>query len=194
MYCRQCFINAAETAPEKLPFKCLGEQNSCTHLFSMTELKSLLPLLEFEKLLQGSFTQYIRENPKEFQYCPTPDCPCIYRPTEDGTLFSCPSCFSEICTTCNVPSHPSITCMDWKENHADSGVASFERWLKEHGKRCPKCSAALEKADGCNHMHCGVCKVHICWYVRDSSHFLACCTHQKLYSPPDYQYFRLQDP
>ena len=35
--------------------------------------------------------------------------------------------------------------------------------LKQGGKQCPQCCAAIEKDGGCNHMQCGNCNGHFCW-------------------------------
>jgi hypothetical protein len=30
-------------------------------------------------------------------------------------------------------------------------------------KECPKCATLIEKVDGCNHVECSGCHVHMCW-------------------------------
>ena len=49
----------------------------------------------------------------------------------------------------------------------DGGVLNKlnEQWLKRNTKACPKCKTDILKADGCNHMTCGVksCKHQWCW-------------------------------
>ncbi|RWA03448.1 hypothetical protein EKO27_g11657, partial [Xylaria grammica] len=43
---------------------------------------------------------------------------------------------------------------------------AFEAYKRAHRasvKDCPKCKTTVEKIDGCNHMQCGGCHVHLCW-------------------------------
>ena len=39
----------------------------------------------------------------------------------------------------------------------------YDKYLEKYAKKCPKCSAAIEKNQGCNHMTCTICKTHFCW-------------------------------
>lgn len=167
-YCRDCFFKAADAAVDHLPFACFGDQGRCSHVFGIRELRNVLPYAKFEKLLEDAFDTYIRTRPLEFQYCPTADCLSIYRPTDDGSIFTCPSCLSSICTTCNVHEHDGITCADWKENYSDGGIRALQKYKAEHDVRdCPKCQAAIEKDAGCMHMQCGNCKAHLCWFCME---------------------------
>lgn len=38
-----------------------------------------------------------------------------------------------------------------------------EGWIKKNTKRCPKCSASIEKNQGCMHMTCSNCRHEFCW-------------------------------
>jgi len=172
--------------------------------------------------LQSSFHAHIKANTQAFQFCPTPDCPSLYHPTpiNSPSIFTCTSCLTSICTSCNVISwvlpfysrhepsqeshplskrtktlikvlrtqnrrisfrtckltsrflyrHDGITCSDWQEYYADGGTQAFKKYKQEHDVRdCPSCKAGIEKIDGCMHMRCEVCEVHICWYVQSVS-------------------------
>lgn len=164
-YCRECFYKAADSAVENPPFGCLGGQGKCARIFGIRELVETLPYGRFETLLKAAFNAYVRKHPEELRYCPTADCPSLYRPTKMGSIFSCARCISTICTTCHVPEHSSITCRDWKENHADGGTKALQQYRKNHDVRdCPKCKSAIEKDEGCMHIHCGSCRAHICWF------------------------------
>jgi hypothetical protein len=45
----------------------------------------------------------------------------------------------------------------------DAAERRQQRWLLEHTKPCPGCSAAIERNRGCNHMACKGCGHEFCW-------------------------------
>jgi len=75
---------------------------------------------------------------------------------------TCTGCFIAVCTAC-YNQHGSMTCADYKDL-ASGGYAAFEKFMKEmHVKDRPRCSTPMEKTDGCNHMTCSGCGIHVCW-------------------------------
>ena len=36
-------------------------------------------------------------------------------------------------------------------------------WMAANTKKCPRCSTAIEKDEGCNHMSCRKCRHEFCW-------------------------------
>uniref|UniRef100_A0A914ZL34 RBR-type E3 ubiquitin transferase n=2 Tax=Parascaris univalens TaxID=6257 RepID=A0A914ZL34_PARUN len=38
-----------------------------------------------------------------------------------------------------------------------------DRWMAQNSKPCPRCRVKIEKADGCNKIHCAKCGVNFCW-------------------------------
>ena len=163
-YCGTCFASQCSSAGEgDLPVRCFGDSGNCLQVLGIQELKSTLPPEAFEQLLKDSFTTHVRTNPKSFQYCPTPDCQQIYRISPNGTIFTCPTCLTPICTTCQITSHDGMTCEVYKRVRTE-GDEEFQSWKRENDvKDCPVCKVPIEKAYGCNHMECGNCKAHICW-------------------------------
>jgi hypothetical protein len=116
VYCRECFPNQASSAGDgAIPVRCFGNEGKCDHVFSINELKAMLPFATFEELLQASFEMYIRTHPEDFQYCPTPDCTPVYRIRGNGEIFLCSTCLTAVCTTCNVVSHDGVTCEEYKD-------------------------------------------------------------------------------
>ncbi|CAF9924986.1 hypothetical protein IMSHALPRED_006344 [Imshaugia aleurites] len=164
LYCSSCFANQCSTAGDgDLPVRCLGASGTCLQVLGVQEIKHVLPSDAFEQLLEDSFTTYVRTNPKNFQYCPTPDCQQIYRVSADGNIFTCPACLTPICTTCQVTSHDGVSCEVYQRVRTE-GDEEFRTWKREnHVKDCPVCKVPIEKSFGCNHMECGNCKAHICW-------------------------------
>ncbi|CAD6593308.1 MAG: hypothetical protein ASARMPRED_007271 [Alectoria sarmentosa] len=163
-YCASCFASQCTSAGEgDLPVRCFGDSANCLQVFEIQKLKTALPSEAFEQLLEDSFTTHVRTNPKSFQYCPTPDCQQIYRISPDGVVFTCPTCLTPICTTCQITSHDGMSCEVYKRV-GTQGNDEFRKWKEENDvKDCPVCKVPIEKSYGCNHMECGNCKTHICW-------------------------------
>ena len=165
-YCASCFASQCCSAGEgDLPVRCLGDSATCLQIFGLQEIKDSLPSHAFEQLLQDSFTAHVRTNPKSFQYCPTPDCPQIYRVSAAGVVVTCPACLTPVCTTCQVTAHDGMDC-DTYGRVGTQGDEEFAKWKREnadHVKDCPVCAVPIEKSFGCNHMECRNCGAHICW-------------------------------
>jgi hypothetical protein len=182
-YCKQCFVHQCSSASDgKLPVTCCyaNDDKECLRIFPMAELKEVLTTSSFDELLIGSFKSHIRTHPAEFQYCPTPDCPQIYRITDDGFNIVCSACLTSICTTCKVISHDGLTCEEFEDMNSE-GMKLFQKWREQNDIRpCPRCKTNIEKAYGCNHMECVQCKAHICWYpscMRDFESSHDCYAH-----------------
>ncbi|KAH7383128.1 hypothetical protein BKA64DRAFT_761293 [Cadophora sp. MPI-SDFR-AT-0126] len=161
IYCRECFNNQASANDGSKAIMCA--EKTCGYILEMRELKLLLSHTSFESLRQVSFEAYVRAHPKSFQYCPTPDCPQLYGPTDFGTAVLCTHCLMSICTSCKVVYHDGMSCEEYKDLSSE-GTKAFERYMKESDTRkCPECSVAIQKTYGCNHMECANCKNHFCW-------------------------------
>ncbi|PVH74461.1 hypothetical protein DL98DRAFT_499801 [Cadophora sp. DSE1049] len=161
VYCRECFNAQVSTNDGTKAVICAEEY--CRYTLEMQELKSILPHTTFESLRHTSFEAYVRAHSKDFQHCLTPDCPQLYRPTDEGIAVLCTHCLMSICTSCKVVYHDGMSCEEYKDLSSE-GTKAFERYKKETDTReCPKCSLAIQKDYGCNHMECANCKAHICW-------------------------------
>ncbi|ORY68942.1 uncharacterized protein BCR38DRAFT_464210 [Pseudomassariella vexata] len=164
-YCSECFETfcfSGATGNKDLCIRCEGDSSQCKSVLGLDELQEYLSSSTFEDLLEASFKTYIRLRPLDFCYCPTPDCAQVYRATSNTALFTCPDCLAAICTKCRA-SHPDMTCADHKY-HISGGHEALEKVKKKLGiKDCPKCKTPMEKTEGCNHMTCGGCGIHICW-------------------------------
>ena len=164
-YCTSCIseylVSAADS--DRFPVACLGEDGRCTSAIPLETLSKLLsPELE-ARLLRSAFLAYVRSNQDTLRFCPTADCPEVYRVGEEGMMHRCPSCLNAICPACHVEYHEGNDCRSYRDLKS-GGEEAFRRWQQERGvKACPKCSAYIEKVSGCNHMTCASCKAHICW-------------------------------
>jgi hypothetical protein len=183
-YCRDCFYHSLDSVAQHLPFACLGDSGECNHVFGIRELIRLLPYARFEKALQDVFEAYLHTHTQEFCHCPTPDCPSIYRPSDDGTILTCLKCLNRTCTSCHVHEHTGITCANWQHFHADGGLLALQQYCLDNDVRnCPKCLVPIEKNGGCMHLMCENCRAHICWIcmsffdVGDGNDSAACYEH-----------------
>lgn len=161
VYCKDCLMSQCSSSDGIQGIQCHG--SNCQHVFSLVELKEMLPFKNFEDL-QVAFEAHIRTRPAEFHCCPSPDCPRVYRVTANGDTFFCTTCLSNICTSCNVVSHDGITCAEFKDLSSE-GNKAFQEWKKKHDVRdCPVCKSPIEKSFGCHHMECTQCNAHMCWF------------------------------
>jgi ATP-dependent RNA helicase DHX8/PRP22 len=159
----------------ELQFKSAVKNNSFSILCSMEEcaepwawkdisnlaVKTGIPVAD---LVDKATNTFVTQNKKEYRYCPTADCPIIYRVSEKEKLFSCTECEIRICTACHNQFHDGLTCKIVETKKTDDG--GLKLWMEENAARakyCPQCSTPIEKTYGCNHMKCLGCKAHICW-------------------------------
>jgi hypothetical protein len=164
-YCRDCFYNATAHAAHNPPFRCVGEKGECKHLVEVREAMEILPYRRFLDLLQGVLAAYVHAHAQALRYCPTPDCPSLYKPSRNGVIFACCKCLRTTCTTCHVGEHSGFSCAEWQACQADGGMNALQQYKEEHDVRdCPRCKTAIDKFAGCMHVLCAGCKAHICWF------------------------------
>ena len=160
-WCRTCFQNYLAAAVEQkiFPLTCLGNGGRCTERISLHAAKEVLSAADFDATVSAAFDTYVQTHPEELHYCPTPDCPQVFRSAPEGVFLQCPSCLVRICPTCKTDAHDGLSCTEFKD-----GDNLFKEWADQRDvKQCPGCHMAIEKDEGCNHMKCTVCQTHICW-------------------------------
>jgi hypothetical protein len=164
-YCKACmrrFLTSARTL-RQFPLECFGMADgnvTCKELIPVAMARNILAPETWDALVKAAFQAYVSAHPDELCYCPTPDCPQVYRPNVQGSIFNCPSCLSSICPYCRVEYHEGVTCKDWLLLRDDM----FNRYVSSHDvKQCPGCHAFIERAEGCNHITCSRCHTHTCW-------------------------------
>ncbi|KAK0201192.1 hypothetical protein DFS33DRAFT_1114057 [Desarmillaria ectypa] len=167
VYCTACIRHFLTSAAETgmFPLVCMGNEATCGTPISIPVIQKFLPQNSFGHLLETVFTSYVDKQPQVFGYCKTPDCTQIYRKSESVSLLRCPSCFSEICSSCGEDSHVGKSCEEARNsNSAAEQERLSEAWIMQQSgiKKCPSCSRLLDKIDGCNHVKC-LCGSHICW-------------------------------
>ena len=81
----------------------------------------------------------------------------------DDHIFTCRTCDSRACVTCDRPYHDGETCAQYQKR-TDKDEKATQKMIEKSCKPCPKCGKNFEKNGGCDSM---VCKLD----------FLSCETH-----------------
>jgi hypothetical protein len=158
-WCRVCLKNYITSSIDNkyFPLTCLGNEAKCTEKIPLTLAREILSASEFDAVVNAAFSLHVQSRLDEFHYCPSPDCPQIYRTTGRDTVLQCPSCLLRLCSNCHVEAHDGFAC-------PESEDSLFQEWLKNNDvKNCPGCKIPIERSEGCNHMTCTQCQTHICW-------------------------------
>ncbi|KAF3675164.1 putative bifunctional riboflavin biosynthesis protein RIBA 1, chloroplastic-like [Capsicum annuum] len=166
-FCRSCLLEQCESvikSREGFPMCCLS--SGCGEPFLFADLKSLLSTEKLEELFRASLGAFVTANAGTYRFCPSPDCPSVYRTADSdmefGAPFVCDACNVETCTRCHLEYHPYLSCETYQKVK-DNPDISVEEWSKgKDVQKCPVCSYVIEKVDGCNHIECR-CGKHVCW-------------------------------
>ncbi|KAI9116976.1 hypothetical protein K1719_011975 [Acacia pycnantha] len=171
LFCRMCLVEQCESAIRNqgsFPIHCTHE--GCGDPILLVDLKALLSNEKLEELFRASLGAFVTSSVGKYRFCPSPDCPSVYRvasPEAAGEPFVCGACYAETCTRCHLEYHPYISCERYKEFKEDPD-SSLKEWCKgkDHVKTCPACGYTIEKGEGCNHIECK-CGKHVCWVCLD---------------------------
>ncbi|KAH8829432.1 hypothetical protein DL96DRAFT_1053131 [Flagelloscypha sp. PMI_526] len=167
-YCTACLQHFLVTASqrEQFPLLCIGNEDTCETPLPIPTIRRHLTIKQWDALLEAVFDHHVATRPTEFQYCPTPDCPQVYRCTARGEVvtITCPSCSIEICSSCHAEGHDGMTCDERRLQYDPVAQEQATNDLARQSgfKQCPLCQVWIEKTEGCNHMACR-CGAHICW-------------------------------
>ena len=141
----------------------------------------ILPRSQYQRVLQLATEKYV-QTAHDLRWCPAAGCTmCLQLPeSDDGKLAElaassgkgvdayCSHCTHSSCWSCGEGSHEPASCIqasEWSAELANlraMAPVSDRRWLAQHAKQCPGCSAFIQRTGGCNHMTCG-CGKHWCW-------------------------------
>ncbi|XVF15255.1 hypothetical protein REPUB_Repub09cG0135200 [Reevesia pubescens] len=166
-FCRLCLVEQCESAIKNLDsFPVCCAHQGCKVPIFLTDLKCLLSSVRLEELFRASLGAFVASSKGTYRFCPSPDCPSVYRvadPETFGQPFVCGACYTETCTRCHLEYHPYLSCEKYREFKEDPD-SSLKEWCKgkEQVKTCPVCGYTIEKIDGCNHIECK-CGRHVCW-------------------------------
>ncbi|KAK6923377.1 IBR domain [Dillenia turbinata] len=171
VFCRVCLLEQCESAiknQDSFPICCASEK--CRVPIYLADFRSLLSSEKLEELFRSALGAFIARSEGTYRFCPSPDCPSVYKVAESGAAgepFVCGACYVETCTRCHLEYHPYLSCEKYRE-FKDDPDSSLQEWCKDkdHVRCCPVCGHVIEKIDGCNHIECR-CGRHICWVCLD---------------------------
>ncbi|XP_065062632.1 uncharacterized protein LOC135689367 [Rhopilema esculentum] len=169
LYCVACVNDLLETSErnKSFPITCCSE--GCSSSLVLRDIENLIKSGEQQgRLAEAALSNLVQTNPKLYSYCPTPDCPMVYKVSEPDNAkpFTCPKCFRKTCTACHNDAHVGFkSCTSWKEYNIfeyndNSHVLEWARG--KNIRECPKCNNLIEENGGCMHVSCN-CGAHICW-------------------------------
>ncbi|KAG6332248.1 hypothetical protein ID866_6840 [Astraeus odoratus] len=159
-YCVACLHHLLVSALDggQFPLVCLGNDSHCKTPIPIPVIKRFLTPTLFNRLLEVAFKYHVSTHPEVFRFCKTPDCTQIYRSTSSRAAVNlrCPSCFSGVCSSCDMP-HEGQTCVEYERTKSAERGRQEDAWIAAQGgrmKKCPKCTTLIEKTGGCNRVTC----------------------------------------
>lgn len=173
-FCRMCMIDQCESMirnRDGFPLCCAYE--GCKSKILLVDLRCLLPADKLEELFRASLGAFVASSGGAYRFCPSPDCPAVYRAVDPDSVleqppFACGACSVETCRKCHMEYHPPFSCETYREIKDDPDKSLIEwRKGKENVKNCLGCNRTIEKDVGCNHIMCK-CGRHICWVCLES--------------------------
>jgi hypothetical protein len=124
-YCQACLqhVLRASAGVRFSPPRCIaaaaGENNEqgqqCTENIPYTVVRDLLRTDEEEQLLKTSFLYHARNHPDKYFFCPAPNCETVYGHGREGIVYRCPSCSTDVCSSCHLQYHEGLTCSERRE-------------------------------------------------------------------------------
>ena len=181
--CIDCFVAYAKDALNHRNFKehpKYGYTIQCPDGCADSEVKEIH---HFRIIGENDYERYQRFGAEECVlkmggiFCPAIGCGTALLPEPGQQRIECAECKFVFCNECRNAYHTGscITAVvqqasqEKTPNHFNqyaeraSWVAASKRFGRQISKACPRCSAAVDKIDGCNHMTCSTCKFEFCW-------------------------------
>ena len=166
VYCKECIELQLQPNSIRFPVTCAAE--NCEKPLVWKDFENLFrrKVKKRREIISSSLKSYIAENTDKFHNCITPDCQMVYpiSTTTSNRRYTCRHCGASVCTSCHTTWHEGYdTCNDYKNRNE----LQTAQWLREdpaNRKLCPNCKVHIEKAGGCQHVHCVQCNKHICWH------------------------------
>lgn len=146
-------------------------------------MRRLLTAEAFEKHLKKSIK--IAEHCNELNYhCRGVNCDNFVEIEGEVESFTCGSCGFANCVPCKALAHPGKTCAENQDESLKNlmdGLRLQQEYLQNEAAieaeitagttmRCPRCTVAVLKEDGCDFLTCLTCKLNICWKTKKPRH------------------------
>jgi len=117
-------------------------------------------LTRYERILSSNYVDMNRH----IKWCPAPSCGWAVQAIGPCREVTCQNCHLSFCFRCGLDAHAPLSCKGLAEwNEKCSNESETANWFVANTKKCPNCSTHIEKNQGCNHMHCNMCKYDFCW-------------------------------
>lgn len=162
-FCYQCYggylSSAVESGPACILTTC--PQHQCPNIVTRSIFRLLCEKEVFDKYESYVVRNYI-ETSKNMRYCTAARCDKVI--IGNGVRNVRCKCGNFMCFKCGEEAHDPCSCSqlsEWTDKcNSESETAN---WILANTKKCPKCSARIEKNQGCNHIACKMCKYEFCW-------------------------------
>ena len=127
-YCKTCLQHAlsfsihSQTGNFACISRCTDDEGisvQCGMYVPYVIIRDVLPLADEPVILRSSLLSYIRTS-SAFFFCPTLDCPAVYRAGDEGFLLKCSVCLTDICCSCCSRAHDGSTCEEWSQTQIAS--------------------------------------------------------------------------
>lgn len=79
-------------------------------------------------------------------------------------FLTCPDCSTQVCANCELVAHSDAPCPT--PNLEVGKRVRANLWRRLHTKKCPECSAHIQRSGGCSQMRCTSCETKWCWRCR----------------------------
>ena len=183
-----CKICYEEKDLKELPCDCDNSCNECLSRYLINQIKDgaheiicpgcdeYIPYQTISNILSNeSKYEYIADLDRNIvhqatnmKYIRCPECnnkikiddDDINEDVDEITWIKCDECYHDFCYHCLIvrDDHDYHECEITKNDLADAlGVSNNSL------QRCPKCSSAIYKAEGCDSMRCPECGIRFCW-------------------------------
>lgn len=171
VFCRECLSNSIKHADDvvvRCPFQ--DENLTCDSVIQDREIRSLLSEDDYNAYLGRSLRKAESLAVNSF-HCKTPNCDGWCLIEDNADLFHCPVCSSNNCLNCKAI-HPNMGCEEYQDRlNGNYEMKCSERQVQAmissgEAMRCPRCTAVVQKTEGCDYVTCTVCKTGICWATR----------------------------
>ncbi|CAB9506781.1 RanBP-type and C3HC4-type zinc finger-containing protein 1 [Seminavis robusta] len=121
-----------------------------------------------ERYLRLSLSRAVDQN-DNLGCCPTAGCSFQFEFDENDRKLDCPLCHQTYCLVCKAgPWHAGVSCEEFQLQQKATGTDDddddeFQKFASQQKlKQCPKCQFWVEKANGCDAMHCR-CNLVFCY-------------------------------